>query len=368
MNANHQTQRLSIELAQGGAPPSEFRIFASGEIDTTKGVFVFDDAAAKSVLEAAREWGNKFSLDYEHDSVNPFSSGPKPAAGWYDLELRAGELWAVAVEWTRRAAELLSNREYRFVSPTFAADEANRVTELLNVALTNLPATKSMTPLVANRTSSAKPGGKDPRHMNKLRTALAKILSTTITVDAAADPAAADDAADQAITDAVSQIKAALDAIMSAMGADAAAEGEQPLAEAPVEKQAAVAAGRIKAGQAALAEVSKLTAKVGEYEKASSDRERADIVAKLKADKKITPALETWALTADVAALKGFAAAAPVITQLSSTKTVAPADGSGLGRTWSSMTPMQKHELHNTDPDLYAALKADHERSKSNAG
>jgi len=133
----------------GGEPLREFRIFPFGRVETTKGTFLFDEEAARRVMRAWMEYGNRLSIDYEHQALEPVSNGPVPAAGWFDLEVREDGLWAVNVEWTPRAMELLRNREYRYFSPAFYVDEDGRIVELINLALTNLPATKRMEPLVA---------------------------------------------------------------------------------------------------------------------------------------------------------------------------------------------------------------------------
>jgi phage I-like protein len=63
--------------------------------------------------------------------------------------MRADGLWATDVRWTERAASMLKAKEYLYYSPAFLHDDDGRPTRLLNVALTNLPATRNMTPLVA---------------------------------------------------------------------------------------------------------------------------------------------------------------------------------------------------------------------------
>lgn len=144
---------LGFELPEG-EPPTEFRIFPYGELETTKGNYLFDEAAAEAVLAWAKEWGNKFSIDYNHqqpsalEGVTP--TGEAPAAGWFDLELRTDGLWAVAVEWTEDAAEALGKREYRYFSPWLDYEVATgRVMRLYNLALTNLPATQDLEAIVA---------------------------------------------------------------------------------------------------------------------------------------------------------------------------------------------------------------------------
>lgn len=142
---------LMVELTSQGQLPREFIIFVFGEIDTLKGRYFFDSRGAEEVMAKWRDYGNRVSIDYEHQALDPVSNGPVPAAGWADLELRADGLWAVNVDWTPKAAEMLAQREYRYISPAFYVDETNRIIELINVALTNLPATKRLQPLVARR-------------------------------------------------------------------------------------------------------------------------------------------------------------------------------------------------------------------------
>ncbi len=132
-------------------PPKEFRIWPFGKIATTKGTFLFDREAAKSVLAAFSQYGNRLSVDYEHKAVDPSRrAGDGKAAGSFLIELRKDGLWAVDVRWTPPAATALSNKEWLYFSPYFSAEEdSGRIVELINLALTNIPATTHMTPLVA---------------------------------------------------------------------------------------------------------------------------------------------------------------------------------------------------------------------------
>lgn len=152
---------LALELpVQLGAPdaPTEFRIFAAGEIDTTKGKFLFDEEAAKSVMDDLASYGNELAIDYNHGMaeekpMDPALSGR--AAGWFTPEVRNGELWASKVRWTPAAAAAILAGEWRYQSPWFVFDkETRRIGGLLNTALTNTPATKNLTPLVASRLSA----------------------------------------------------------------------------------------------------------------------------------------------------------------------------------------------------------------------
>lgn len=137
----------------GDAPPSEFRIFAAGENATTKGVFVFDQQAAADVMAAYQRHGNDVMIDLEHlsleDTVQSRNFDPD-ARGWCRLELRGGELWATGVTWTPDGEARLRDKRQRYVSPAFDVDpDTRRITRILNIAITALPATDHTPALVA---------------------------------------------------------------------------------------------------------------------------------------------------------------------------------------------------------------------------
>lgn len=146
--------RLAVAVGADGLLPSEFRLFVSGWNDTENGRFLFDEAAAASVMAAYAEWGVDLMIDLEHQALEPLSS-PDPTArdarGWCKLELRGdGSLWAVGVTWTPDGAARLSEKRQRYVSPAFEVEsETSRVTKIINVAITSIPATHDTPALVA---------------------------------------------------------------------------------------------------------------------------------------------------------------------------------------------------------------------------
>lgn len=154
-----QTKLHLALFAEGQAervPPSEFRIFTAGVVSTTKGVFLFDDRAAVAVMAAYQEHGADIPVDYDHMMLDPYAPmGGGKAAGWLKLELRMGELWAVDVKWTPAGDRALRDAEYRYISPAFYTDDEGRMSRLINVALTNLPATHGLEPLVAASETTA---------------------------------------------------------------------------------------------------------------------------------------------------------------------------------------------------------------------
>lgn len=131
--------------------PSAFRMFKAGANDTTKGAFLFDDAAAQSVMAAANAHSVDLMVDLEHLSLDQESRSYDPdARAWLSLEVRPGpELWAVNVRWTDDGARRLRAKTQRYISPAFAVDDENRVIEIVNIALTAMPATHGTPALVA---------------------------------------------------------------------------------------------------------------------------------------------------------------------------------------------------------------------------
>ncbi len=144
-----------MRLAFGSSEelPGEFRVFVSGWNDTSKGKFLFDAEAAKAVMAEYEKHGADMMLDLEHLSLeNPTESRnfDPDARGWCKLELRNGELWATDVRWNPDGAARLTEKRQRYISPAFDADKkTRRIAELVNIAITSLPATHGLEPLVA---------------------------------------------------------------------------------------------------------------------------------------------------------------------------------------------------------------------------
>jgi phage I-like protein len=66
--------------------------------------------------------------------------GPVPAAGWIkELRHDASGLWGRA-EWTATACELMTRKEYRYLSPTFYHNAAGQIMRLSGAGLVHKPA------------------------------------------------------------------------------------------------------------------------------------------------------------------------------------------------------------------------------------
>jgi phage I-like protein len=166
------------------AVPTEFRIFRVGINHSEKGDFLFDAESATSVMAEYRAHGKPMLLDYNHGTTL-LAPTPEQAisAGQFIPEVRADGLWATAIKWAERARAFLAAAEYRLFSPFFEHEAATgRITRLINVALTNLPALDHIDALVAAHAHvAAAPRGAagDPRAMTAQQRFVARRLGIT---------------------------------------------------------------------------------------------------------------------------------------------------------------------------------------------
>jgi phage I-like protein len=141
-------------------------MFAFGETATTKGTFYLSQGSAGRAVVAAQEYGNDLVIDLDHKSL----WGDSKAVGWFGLSLDEVGLWADmpqffmplegqaapdGILWLAEGKRLIESYEYRYISPVFWTeyDDQGRevITEVLNFALTNIPATKNRAPLINSR-------------------------------------------------------------------------------------------------------------------------------------------------------------------------------------------------------------------------
>lgn len=147
-----------VELGPAGTPVA-FRIWQAGPNVTDYGTHVFTERSAAALMAEQAKRGNLYSIDVDHLSLKPDAPPEaRKAVGWARLDTRPSpegpELWAVDVEWTDVVAAGLAKRppEWRYFSPAYDVTEATgEIVSFLNIALTNNPATHSVTALAARR-------------------------------------------------------------------------------------------------------------------------------------------------------------------------------------------------------------------------
>jgi phage I-like protein len=303
-------------LADGSkAPPSEIRLFKAGVNETTKGPVLMSERAGRSVLAKVAELGrDRLNFDYGHAQLGFVQSYESArSAGWFKVDVRgsgdAAELWATDIQWTKTAHKALADREFRYFSPAVMLDrESGEVRELINVALTNIPATKHQTPLVASQTPAA-PAPKDQATMD-----LATLLSAL-------------------------QIK------------------DAPTLVATFQKLSADNAALVKAAAEMQTQLSTATTELAAFKDAQSKADKAAFVAQLSSQGKLAPALRDWALGQSLEVLKAYAEAAPVAAVASQAATTTPPKG----ETQSTLSDDERNicsQLGITEKD-YLATKAE---------
>lgn len=145
---------VALVIGPDGKLPTEVRVFKAGVNDTEKGPYLFDDEAARLVMAHQEAMGGvDRMIDLEHLSLDEESENYDPdARGWCRLAVRAGELWLVGISWTPDGTERLTSRKQRYLSPAFPTDEDRRITKIVNIALTAIPATHDAVALIAAST------------------------------------------------------------------------------------------------------------------------------------------------------------------------------------------------------------------------
>jgi len=150
---------LATTTADTDAPRSWIQLAKTGTFQSSRyGTFSItcDDLAQMlhNFNHVTPQAPTEVPVDFDHLSMDPKQPGDGKAAGWLKhVELRANgeELWG-EVEWTPEAADLIENRAYRFVSPSFVKDHTHKDgrkigTTLLAAAITNHPFLEGMAAL-----------------------------------------------------------------------------------------------------------------------------------------------------------------------------------------------------------------------------
>jgi phage I-like protein len=262
-------------------------LFEEGLNQTTHGDLIFDEVSARTTKATFEDKGqDRLPFDYDHGMLGIVTTPDSgKAAGWF-VPGTDGPLTANDIQWTPAAEEAIRNREFRFFSPAVrlvtgdTEDGPQRVHSLINVALTNLPATKNQKPMVASETMPGDTGATYEDTRDNMSTELLKLLGAKTEAEAITALSVrlqTDGALFEALG--VQSIDQLLPAVQTLL-ATAASAG--PLAE----------------------EVRQLTAKL-------ADGEREQLITQLNDAGKLPEALHGWARTLDVASLKAFGESAP---------------------------------------------------------
>lgn len=275
---------LNIELSAAGDPPTELLLFKFGQNRTKKGDFNLTEKSADRLMAQWSEFGNDLPIDYDHAM---FDARVKPedriAAGWFKPERRADGIYASQISWTEPAAQAIKKRQWRFFSPAF--NQANReINELLNLALTGLPASKHQRPIVASQMTES--------NLEESENKMLKNLVTMLSLGAEASEA-----------DALAEIstqKQTITTLLSLTGKDASGE----------------ALGVVAGWKEGAAQTEVLSARIATLEGEKREGEVKSLLEKAILEKKVSPA-EVAQLTLlgkkDFEMFKGLLSVKPVM-------------------------------------------------------
>jgi len=151
-------------LTKDGNPSSEIQLFKLGSFVHWSGTeFTVDEFFMNSMIAnfdamkaEAKDPEHVIPIDFNHGSLE-YGAEESKAGGWIsELSKRDDGLYA-RVTWTKAAAEMIKEQEFRFISPEFATGASDEFGEdiegaiLYAAALTNRPFLKGMAPVTLNK-------------------------------------------------------------------------------------------------------------------------------------------------------------------------------------------------------------------------
>lgn len=295
------TFKTSLSVAVPAKAPEWIKLLPAGTFSGRDGRGPWRCAPA-SVIARTREYqrGVDIPVDYDHQLEHAAANGrPAPAAGWIsDLEARDDGVWG-RVEWTDRAKEHLSAREYRYLSPVFYHEAGGEVLLLESAALTNVP---NLTCLKALARMDGLDFSTEEPCMDNLKT-LASALGMS---EAEATQAAVEEAVRKIMAE-----NGSMKAVLSSLGKALKSDDET---SASIMKAAQSLAARAECPDPAKFVPMDMFNTVHEELGRMKAAQALALVEQGKAEGKITPGMETWAksyASADPESFREFLASAP---------------------------------------------------------
>ena len=96
-----------------------------------------------SALAEKLNQGDEILADIDHASTRVGNSRDSSAVGWFSkFVVQPLKGLFATLRLTKRGKELVENREYRYLSPTFILDENGEPIDLHSASFTNIPAFK----------------------------------------------------------------------------------------------------------------------------------------------------------------------------------------------------------------------------------
>lgn len=268
-----------------------------------RGPYTLDEAAVTAAFAAH---GADLPVDYEHQSLQSAQrSGPVPAAGWITaVQVRADGLWG-CVRWTAQAAQLLSDRAYRYLSAVFDHLPDGRVVALRGAGLVHSP----NLPLTA--AASQQTGGGVP-----LLTMVATLPVSDLSLSTTTVAAMAAQGQTMTIEELKAQVAALTAQLAEAKAAMAAAQGAADAATQQAAQAAAQAAAPNPAQWVPMGQYQAAVTQLSALQNTQATSAVQTAVTAAMSAGKVAPAQKEWATAyaaQDPAGFAAFVSASPVI-------------------------------------------------------
>lgn len=288
------TSHIGSDLSGSDNAPDKILLFAAGWNELERdGKYFVDYQAYQLVLAQFLRRGLDLVFDYEHQTL---SGNQAPAAGWItDLKWEEDKGVIAKVTWTEKAAQYIASKEYRYFSPVFFVRKSDlRLYSLESAALTNQPKHNHLQPILAKHSGNGPQG--EIMDLKKLIAAL-KMSETATEEEVLAKIASMQEP----------QVTEVLPAeVLTALDMQ---EGDKSAVVASIH---------------ALKQTDKTKVSRAEFDALQAQlkqRDALEVVASAKAEGKITPDQQEWAMTyaqADLEGFKSFVAKAPVVIPVDS--------------------------------------------------
>lgn len=259
--------------SEGNVPPEWVELFPKGPQIRARDGRSWTLEPARVVAAFAANQG-PLAIDYEHGQAHKAPKGDEAkAAGWIvAVEEREGAVWG-KVEWTRAAAQMIVEKEYRFISPDFDHTREGLIVHLNGAGLVNRPAL-TMTAL----------SQKQPENVAMSLKAIAAALGLK------------DDADEKAVLAAIDIRGQQVTALCAALKLDAASDAAViKAAVEALQSEHATALASLKTAQgsdvtALQAQLTDTRNALAALQKKDADREIEAVLDQASAEGKITPA------------------------------------------------------------------------------
>lgn len=155
-----------------------------GEVESTKGSFVFDEESAAEIVKAFSAHGAAIPIDVEHETLGPSfqtPAGHTGAVGWIESFCEEpGKRFVGGVRWNERGRELIRGDAFRYLSPVFEIRVSDRkVVGIHSAAITTKPAMPKMEKLAASQTIPGETVAfRVPDELKRLKAAMGISLDT----------------------------------------------------------------------------------------------------------------------------------------------------------------------------------------------